>query len=110
MKKIFLIIALLSGTTAVGIASHAASNLPAASSLSAIPSAPTHRAVCLTNPDNPRNGEQDIFLFAYDDNGVIWVYGTTNETFSAPIRTAPSGRSDFKYKFMRAGVLWSLPA
>ncbi len=110
MKKLILICALLFGATAIGIASEGKSMSSVSMSVSPKPAKPTHRATCVTNPDNPPLGKQEQFLFAYDEDGVIWVYGTFNETFSSPIRTAPSGRSDFQYKFMRAGVLWYLPA
>lgn len=110
MKKIFLVLTLLSGASAISIASHGTSVLSVASSVSSLPREATHRATCVTNPNNPRDGQQDVFLFAYDSDGVIWVYGTPRETFSSPIRTVPSGRSDFNFKFMRSGVLWYLPA
>lgn len=109
MRKIILICALFLGATAIGIASEGEISSSVSMSISSKPSKPTHKSLCVTNPDNLPSGKQEWFLFAYDEDGVIWVFGTYNETFSSPIRTAPTGRSDFQYKFMRAGVLWYLP-
>ncbi len=110
MKKIILAFTLLLGASAISIASHGISATSVTNSVSSLPREATHRATCVTNPDNLRAGQQEVFFFAYDSDGVIWVYGTPSETFSSPIRTVPSGRSDFNFKFMRAGVLWFLPA
>ncbi len=110
MKKIILACALIFGAYAFCGASKSEINISSQTTTESRPAEPTHWALCVTDPDNPREGLQERFLYAYDSDGVIWVYGTYDVTFDAPIRTAPSGRSDFKYKFMRAGVMWYLPA
>lgn len=110
MKKVFLFCALFLGASAIGIATVGKANSSASLSITTCASEATHWAICVTNPDNPRSGDQERFLYGYDNNGVIWVYGTSDRTFSSPIRTAPSGRSDFRYKFMWAETVWYLPA
>lgn len=110
MKKLFLISALLLGSSALSIASEGEFNPSVPTILASRPTNPTHWGMGNTNPDNPREGSQEKFYFAYDSDGVIWVYGTNDETFNPPIRTVPSGRTDFNYKFMKSGVLWYLCA
>ncbi|MDE7437338.1 MAG: hypothetical protein K2M93_02530 [Muribaculaceae bacterium] len=108
MKKLFLISALLLGASAISIASEAGFNTDVPTISASRPANPTHWGMAVTNPDNPREGKQEKFYFAYDSDGVIWIYSTNDQTFTPPIRTVTSGRSDFKYKFMQSGVLWYL--
>lgn len=106
MKKIIIICALLFSVTSITIASASSSESASQISYASLPSEPTHRALGVTNPDRPADGAQQWFYYAYDSNGVIWIYGTGDVMFPDKIRTAPTGRRDFNYKFMRAGTVW----